>query len=649
MNKIRDVFEIIELLGKQPRPSGKYLTILTNAGGPGVISTDALIKSGGQLAWLSKDTMNKLNEFLPSHWSHANPIDILGDATPNVFAKAVEIAAENPYSDGILVILTPQSMTDPTKTAEAITKVAKKMKKPILASWMGGKAVTEGRAILDEAGIPTYDYPDSAVENFSYMYQLSVNLTQLYETPRWCEDLHPSTLVADTIIATAQSQGRVILTELESKRLLSCYSIATPSIIHCRTAEEAASAAPSIGFPVVVKLHSETITHKSDVGGVKLNLHSPEQVRDAFLEIQQGVEKEDFFGVTVQPMLDTTDAFEIIIGSSLDAQFGPVILFGLGGTFVEVFGDSSIALPPLNSNLAHLMMKNTKIYKALKGVRGRKPADIAAIEKLIVNFSHLVMDKWMFIKEVEINPLLATHDSVIALDARVILHDSNQMEVDDDEISTQIIRPAIRPYPAQYEQHWLSKKGRVLLIRAIMPEDEPLVVDFHKRISEESVYTRWMSNMKYDERASHSRLIRVCHVDYDRDIALVALDEESCAGKNNCKLVAAGRLTKVHGKNVAEFSVLVEDEWQGEGVGGKLLLELIKHGEADGLDGIEGIVLPTNRAMIHVAEKMGFESVYDKELNVVKQYFSYKETVPTNCTETKDDYQLRRFTCPTNI
>lgn len=403
MNKIRDVFEIVELLGKQPRPSGKYLTILTNAGGPGVISTDALIESGGQLAWLSQETLDKLNEILPPHWSHSNPVDILGDATWERYAKAVEILSENPYSDGILIILTPQSMTDPTNTAEAITKCAKKINKPILASWMGGTTVMEGRAILDAAHIPTYDYPDSAAENFTYMYQLSVNLAQLYETPRWCADLHPSTVVADTIIAKAQSQGRVILTELESKRLLSCYSIPTPAIIHCRTAEEAASAASSIGFPVVVKLHSETITHKSDVGGVKLHLHSPEQVQVAFNEIQQGVEKDDFFGVTVQPMLDTTatDAFELIIGSSLDAQFGPVMLFGLGGTLVEVFQDSSIALPPLNSNLAHLMMKNTKIYQALKGIRGGKPADIAAIEKLIVNFSHLVMDKWMFIKEVE--------------------------------------------------------------------------------------------------------------------------------------------------------------------------------------------------------------------------------------------------------
>lgn len=244
------------------------------------------------------------------------------------------------------------------------------------------------------------------------------------------------------------------------------------------------------------------------------------------------------------------------------------------------------------------------------------------------------------------NPLLASHDTVIALDARIILHDPNQMEVDNDESPTQMIRPAIAPYPSNHTQHWVSKKGRVLLIRAIMPEDEPLVIDFHKRISEESVYTRWMRNMNYDERTSHSRLIRVCHVDYDRDIALVALDEEKCAGKN-CKLVAVARLTKMHGVNLAEFSVLVEDQWQGEGIAGKLLLELIKLGEAQGLDGIEAIVLPTNRAMIHVAEKMGFKSFYDKDLGVVKQYFSYKESEP-NYTEVdpKEDYQVRRFTCP---
>jgi acetyltransferase len=403
VNKIRDVFEIVELLGKQPRPSGKYLTILTNAGGPGVISTDALIESGGQLAWLSEDTMNRLNDILPSSWSHANPIDVLGDATWETYSKAVEIASENEFSDGILIILTPQSMTDPTRTAQAIADVAKKIKKPILASWMGGKAVAEGRAILDAAGIPTYDYPDSAAEMFSYMYQLEVNLNQLYETPRWCADFVEAgkSMTVDSIISNAQSQGRVILTELESKLLLSCYSIPTPPTIHCRSAEEAAAAATSIGFPVVVKLHSETITHKTDVGGVKLNLHSSEQVCEAFNEMQQGVNETDFLGVTVQPMFDTADSFELIIGTSLDNQFGPVMLFGTGGTLVEVFNDKSLALPPLNSNLAHLMMKNTKIYKALKGVRGRKSADIPAIEKLIVNFSHLIMDKWMFIKEVE--------------------------------------------------------------------------------------------------------------------------------------------------------------------------------------------------------------------------------------------------------
>lgn len=517
VNRIREVFEIIELLGKQPRPKGKYLTIVTNAGGPGVISTDALIGSGGQLAWLSDDTMNRLNQLLPPHWSHSNPIDLLGDATPDTYAKAVEIAAENEYSDGILIVLTPQSMTDPTETAKQIAEVAKKImgKKPILASWMGGTGVMAGRSILDQAGIPTYDYPDSAAEMFSFMFQYSVNISQvrtsakltyfhallpplafylsrlflfldtkLYQCPRWCAEVHPERQMADDILSHAQSTGRKILTEYESKQILSAYGIPTVKSVLAHTVEEAIDAANDLGYPVVVKINSETITHKTEVGGVKLNLTSPGDVRDAFEVIQSAVERkfsiEDFQGVTVQPLIFAKDSYELIVGASGDDQFGPVMLFGSGGTLVEVYNDRSLALPPLNSNLAQLMMKNTKIFNALKGVRGKSAVDMSALEKLIVNFSHLVMEKWQYISEVEINPLLASGDTLVALDARIILHPSGYNSV----------RPAIRPYPSQYEQRFVSKKGRSILIRPIQPEDEPLVVDFHKRLSEDSVYKR---------------------------------------------------------------------------------------------------------------------------------------------------------------
>ena len=456
VNKIREVFNTIELLGKQPRPRGKYLSVVTNAGGSGVICTDALIDNGGELAWLSDETMQQLNELLPPHWSHSNPIDILGDATPGTYAQAVSIAAQNKFSDGILIVLTPQSMTDPTETARQIAEVSKKFRgtKPIIASWMGGAGVREGIEILDEAGIPTYDFPDSASKMFSYMYQYSVSINALYQTPRWCTDLHAESQTVDTILARAQSTGRRILTEHESKQILSAYSIPTLKSILVRNAEEAISAANEIGYPVVVKINSETITHKTDVGGVKLNLTSPYQVRDAFVSIKNAVEskftKDDFQGVTVQPMIDTSGAYELILGASQDSQFGPVMLFGSGGTLVEVYNDRSLALPPLNTNLAHLMMKNTKIYKALKGIRGKPPVDIEALERLVVNFSHLVMEQNDYISEVEINPLLASDDGLLALDARIILHANT-----DD-----VIRPAIRPYPSQYEQRFVSKNGR---------------------------------------------------------------------------------------------------------------------------------------------------------------------------------------------
>jgi acetyltransferase len=289
--------------------------------------------------------------------------------------------------------------------------------------------------------------------------------------------VHPERQTADYILSNAQSSGRMLLTEYESKEILSAYGIPTVETILAHTVEEAIAAANAIGYPVVLKINSATVTHKTDVGGVKLNLTSPSDVQDAFIDIQRAVEskfsKDDFQGVTVQPLVLARDSYELIVGASGDEQFGPVMLFGSGGTLVEVYNDRALALPPLNSNLAHLMMTNTKIYNALKGVRGKSAVDIPALEKLIVNFSHLVMEKWQYISEVEINPLLASGDTLVALDARIILHPA----------ASSTIRPAIRPYPSQYEQRFVSKKGRAMLIRPIMPEDEPLVVDFHKLLS----------------------------------------------------------------------------------------------------------------------------------------------------------------------
>ena len=342
VSSISDLFYMAEVLGKQPRPRGPKLMILTNAGGPGVLATDALLATGGALASISNASLQALNELLPSHWSHANPIDILGDADPERYSKALEIAASDPNSDGLLVILAPQGMTDPEQVAERLKPHGKIQGKPVLASWMGGKGVAKGVAALNAAGIPTFSYPDTAVRAFTYMWRFTYNLRGLYETPSLTEDLESfgeAQVRVKDLLGRVRTAGRTMLTETESKQVMALYGIPTVETRLARSESDAVACAETMGFPVVVKLHSETITHKSDVGGVKLNLQNGEAVRQAYFAIESAVREkagpEHFLGVTVQPMVKI-DGYELIVGSSVDAQFGPVILFGYGGQLVEV-------------------------------------------------------------------------------------------------------------------------------------------------------------------------------------------------------------------------------------------------------------------------------------------------------------------------
>ncbi|WP_413160597.1 bifunctional acetate--CoA ligase family protein/GNAT family N-acetyltransferase [Capilliphycus salinus ALCB114379] len=599
------LFSMAEVLAKQPRPKGSRLTILTNAGGPGVLTTDTLILEGGTLAHLSGETVENLNQILPPQWSHSNPIDILGDANPDRYAKALEIAAEDPNSDGLLVILTPQAMTDPTQTAEKLKAFVSqhRPKKPILASWMGGAEVKAGAEILNQAGIATFPYPDIAVRMFNYMWQSSYNLRGLYETPSL-----PATVVTDEtlvcdraqhIIQSVRQQGRTLLTEFESKQLLATYQIPIVETHIAKTVEAAIQAAEMIGYPVVLKLHSQTITHKTDVGGVQLNLLDSDAVTHAYSTIKnnicQTLGAEHFQGVTVQPMVKL-DGYELILGSSLDPQFGPVLLFGTGGQLVEVFKDRTLALPPLNTTLARRMMEQTKIYKALLGVRGRAPVDLDALEQLLVQFSHLVVEH-PAIKEIDINPLLASEDRLVALDARVVLHDSETPE-------SQLPKPAIRPYPHQYITHWTSKKGVDLVIRPIRPEDEPMAVKFHESLSEESVYLRYAHLLKLSRRIAHDRLSRLCFIDYNCEMALVAIYTDPQTKEE--QIVGVGRLSRVHGVNEAEFSLLIRDRFQHQGLGSELLRQLLSIGRQENINRITAEILADNFAMQKVCEHLGF-------------------------------------------
>ncbi len=612
VNSISDLFYMAEVLAKQPRPSGPRLSIVTNAGGPGVLATDALIALGGELAELSPQTLQALDKVLPPHWSHGNPIDILGDADPQRYAQALEIAAKDPNSDGLLVVLTPQAMTDPTETAKRLTAFATTRGKPVLASWMGGKDILAGEAVLNEANIPTFVYPDTAARIFTLMWRYAYNLRGLYETPTQVEAA-PDRARVEQLISAARKSGRVLLTEFESKQLLAAYGIPTVHTRVATTADEAVQCADSIGYPVVLKLDSHTITHKSDVGGVKLNLADADAVRRAYHEIEAGASAvreppprggKHFLGVTVQPMIKR-EGYELIVGSSIDAQFGPVLLFGTGGQLVEVFRDRALALPPLNTTLARRMMEQTTILKALQGVRGRAPIDLAALERLLVQFSQLVVEQ-RWIKEIDINPLLAAPASapgmpdsggLVALDARIVLHDPG---VDEHALP----KLAIRSYPAQYVSQWTSKSGMAVTIRPIRPEDEPLIVKFHTTLSEESVYMRYFHFIQYNQRVAHERLTRLCFIDFDREMALIVEHQDPKSGER--AILAIGRLSNLRMTEEAEFAILVSDAYQGQGFGAELLRRLVQIGRDEKLKRITASILADNAGMQRVSRKIGF-------------------------------------------
>ncbi len=599
VQSISDLFYMADVLSKQPRPKGPRLTIITNAGGPAVLATDALIALNGELAPLSDTTMETLNGFLPAHWSHGNPIDILGDAEADRYAKALEVAVKDPNSDGLMVVLAPQGMTNPAAVAAKLAPYAHG-DKPILASFMGGESIEAAKPVLNNAGIPLFAYPDTAARVFSSMWRYSYNLRGLYETPSLADNGGDSISRdhAGAIIRAARSRGRTLLNEYESKKLLATYGIPTVDTRIARTEEDAVKEARAIGYPVVLKLFSETITHKTDVGGVKLNLENEHAVRGAYQEILISVSQkagaEHFNGVTVQPMA-RMEGYELILGSSVDPQFGPVILFGSGGQLVEVYKDRALALPPLNTTLAQRTMEQTKIYRALKGVRGRKAVNMPELEKLLVRFSQLVVEQ-PWISEIDINPLLVSSDQLLALDARVVLHGK-------DIAAEDLPKLAIRPYPIKYVWDWAMKDGGKVTFRPIRPEDEPLMVKFHEKLSDRSVYLRYFGALSLKSRVSHERLVRICFGDYDRDMALVA----EVKTPSGAEIIGVGRMNRIHGTDEAEVAVIVTDSFQGRGLGAELLRRMIHVAQEEGVHAVSAEMLPDNLAMQVITRQLGFK------------------------------------------
>jgi acetyltransferase len=604
VDEVNDLFNSAEVLGTQPLPKGPNLAILTNAGGPGVMATDSLLTRGGSLAKLDQKTMDELNGILPHYWSRGNPVDILGDARAERFRKAVELCMDDENVDGVLIIYAPQAVANPAQIAKSIVDLwkAKQFRnKTILTCFMGYGEVEEANQIFNENNIPTYSTPEQAVKAYMYMYQYERNLELLYETP---EEL-PVDIVSpkrplSVIMRNAVAENRELLNEAEAKTFLQYYDIPVARSFVARTPDEAVTVASRVSYPVVAKILSPQIVHKSDAGGVVLDINDEAGLREAFDRITRRAKEyapdAEILGVTVQHMVEKRGQ-EVILGAKHDPIFGPVILFGMGGVGVEVFKDFAIGLPPLNQTLARRIMEETKVFQLLKGFRNMPPANIKQIEEIMVRFSQMLVD-FPQLKEVDINPLLANESQVIALDARIVI---------DKELVFARIEPhqhlVVSPYPKRYETLWKLRDGRTVLLRPIKPEDEPLWLEMFQSFSEESIRYRFFQIIK---DTPHEVRVRYCNIDYDREIAIVAeLTEE---GRR--KILGVVRLIVEPDGRSGEIAFIVADPWQGLGLGTKMIEYVIEICKEKGLETIYGIMLPDNRRAIRVMKDMGFVIEY---------------------------------------
>lgn len=607
--EVDDLFDCAELLARQKAPHGPRLAIVTNAGGPGVMATDSLLDRDGELAQVSDDTIETLNACLPPAWSHGNPIDILGDAPPERFAQAVSVVLADENVDGVLVILSPQAMTDPTGTATAVIEAAKKFSKPVIAAWMGGPRVREGIRLFNEAGIPTYSSPEKGVRSFMYLVSYARNREVLYETPREIPvefplDRGKLRAVFDTIL----SEGHDVLTESTSKALLEAYEIPVAKAYVARRADDAVELAHRVGFPVALKVFSPDITHKTDVGGVALNLASDQEVRAAFDRIVTGAKAKrpdaQVMGVTVQRMLSVPGAHELIVGAKRDPIFGTVLLVGAGGVTAELFRDRALGLPPLSERLVRQMLESLHCWPLLRGFRGRPGVKLDRLIEVLMRLSYLVAD-YPEIVELDVNPLLVTTEDAIALDARIVL---------DRWTVLHPVRPyshlAIRPYPEEYEREVKLKDGRVAQLRPIKPEDEPMWHQMLASCSPETIRMRFRYMFK---ATTHEMAARFCFIDYDRELAIVAEIEED--GQRH--MMGVGRLVADSDHSNAEFAVLVGDPWQGIGLGSLLTDYCLEICPRWGITRVIAEMAPENRRMITIFENRGFEIDNRMSMDVV--------------------------------
>lgn len=603
-----NIFEFTDLVGRRRIPKGNRLAIVTNAGGPGVMATDSLISMGGKLVELSENTMHRLNEYLPPFWSHGNPIDVLGDATPERFAGATEIVLEDENVDAVLVLLTPQAMTAPTETATAIAQLAAKTTKSIMAGWLGGASMREGIQVFNQAGISSFTAPEQAIRAFMTLSNYSENQELLYETPKEV----PVSFKYDRLELRKKYLKDIfpkakILNEDDSKMLVNDYGINTTHPQPAATEDEAVAIARKKGYPVVMKIYSPDITHKSDVGGVALNIKDDEMVRATFRNmVKTAAEKRPdarIDGVTIQIMVNTKDGIELIVGTKKDPIFGTVMLVGMGGVTAELFKDNRLEFPPLNEQLALQMLKSLKIFPLLKGYRGDSPKNIDKLIEALIRMSYLAAD-YPEISELDINPLVVTPTDVIALDARIVV---------DEEILKKPVKEyshlILRPYPESLIKSAILKDGTEITLRPIKPEDEPLWLELLASCSKESIYHRFRYDFYFD---SHDVASQFCFIDYDREIAIVAEVEE----EGHKKIIGVGRLIADPDVEVMEYAILITDAWQKKELGFTLTNYCMEIAKMRGVKILAAETTKDNKPMISVFRKLNFKIRFNEDTTV---------------------------------
>ena len=596
VNTVAQLFNVAQAFAMQPRPLGNRLAIVSNAGGPGILATDHLIKNGGKLPELPPEIMNKLKKVLPNSWSKKKPLDLLEQTTPNQYVEAIEACLNNRDTNGVLAIFTPERSSDAVDVANALVKIKSKYSKTLLACWMGEEEARKGRAILEEHNIPTYRFPESAVDVFLKMYSYSKNIKLVYETPSNIpEHFSPNRAIVRSIIAKYQSQQQFKISERDSKQILSAYDITVNQGYIVHDVEELKAKANIIGYPVALKINTSQVIHKTEVQGVVLNIQNETTLLDQYhtLLAKVAFTKPDIEidGVLIEKMHSKT--YELLIGANKDVVFGPVILFGMGGIAVELFQDQNTAIPPLNMALAQQLIEGTKVFQLLEGYRGIPGVNKDALKFLLYKFSYLVMD-FPEIESIDINPYAIDQEGGIVLDAAIILDKNKKLSTSIDYRHL-----VISPYPTQYIKKTTARDGSPILLRPIRPEDEPLEKQFFDYLSKETIYFRFFG---YISQLSKNMLTRFTHIDYDREMAIVAEIEK----EGHQQLVGVVRIVGDPWGEKAEYAIVIADAWQNQGLGGQMTDFILEIAQDKGYQVVYGTLLKRNTGMKKLFERKGF-------------------------------------------